>query len=322
MNAIVYYNYGAPDELHLTEVKIPVPHDNEVLIKVQAASINSWDWDLLRGEPFIVRLVGGGFLTPKKKILGCDVAGLVEAIGDKVTQFQPGDEVFGDLSQYGWGGFAEYVCAPEHVLTIKPDGITFEQAAALPQAAVMALQGIRDYGKVQPTQKVLINGAGGGVGTFAIQMAKFYGAEVTGVDSTEKLEIMKSLGADHVIDYKEVNFTKNSQQYDLILDVVGYHSIFDFKQTLTPTGMYRMIGGQTSLIFQSVFIAPLISLFGNKKMGILAHDPNKGLEFILDLIDLGKIVPVIDRCFTLQETADAFRYFGKGLVQGKVVIKV
>jgi len=322
MNAIVYYNYGAPDELHLTEVKIPVPHDNEVLIKVQAASINSWDWDLLRGEPFIVRLVGGGFLTPKKKILGCDVAGLVEAIGDKVTQFQPGDEVFGDLSQYGWGGFAEYVCAPEHALTIKPDGITFEQAAALPQAAVMALQGIRDYGKVQPAQKVLINGAGGGVGTFAIQMAKFYGAEVTGVDSTEKLEIMKSLGADHVIDYKEVNFTKNSQQYDLILDVVGYHSIFDFKQTLTPTGMYRMIGGQTSLIFQSVFIAPLISLFGNKKMGILAHDPNKGLEFILDLIDLGKIVPVIDRCFTLQETADAFRYFGKGLVQGKVVIKV
>ncbi len=322
MNAIVYYNYGAPDELHLTEVKIPVPHDNEVLIKVQAASINSWDWDLLRGEPFIVRLVGGGFLTPKKKILGCDVAGLVEAIGDKVTQFQPGDEVFGDLSQYGWGGFAEYVCAPEHALTIKPDGITFEQAAALPQAAVMALQGIRDYGKVQPTQKVLINGAGGGVGTFAIQMAKFYGAEVTGVDSTEKLEIMKSLGADHVIDYKEVNFTKNSQLYDLILDVVGYHSIFDFKQTLTPTGMYRMIGGQTSLIFQSVFIAPLISLFGNKKMGILAHDPNKGLEFILDLIDLGKIVPVIDRCFTLRETANAFRYFGKGLVQGKVVIKV
>jgi len=322
MNAIVYYNYGAPDELHLTEVKKPVPHDNEVLIKVQAASINSWDWDLLRGEPFIVRLVGGGLLTPKKKILGCDVAGLVKTVGDKVTQFRPEDEVFGDLSQYGWGGFAEYVCAPEHVLTIKPDCITFEQAAALPQAAVMALQGIRDYGKVQPTQKVLINGAGGGVGTFAIQMAKFYGAEVTGVDSTEKLEIMKSLGADHVIDYKEVNFTKNSQQYDLILDVVGYHSIFDFKQTLTPTGMYRMIGGQTSLIFQSIFIAPLISLFGNKKMGILAHDPNKGLEFILDLIDLGKIAPVIDRCFTLRETANAFRYFGKGLVQGKVVIKV
>ncbi|NJN42690.1 MAG: NAD(P)-dependent alcohol dehydrogenase [Flammeovirgaceae bacterium] len=320
MKAVVYSTYGLPDVLQFKEVDQPVPGDHDVLIKTYAASINSWDWDLLRGEPFIVRLAGGGLFKPKKKIIGCDVAGTVEKVGKKVTKFKAGDAVLGDLSGGGWGAFAEYVCAPENSLTRKPDGMTFEQASSLPQAGVMALQGVRDYGKVEAGQKVLINGAGGGVGTLAIQMAKMYGAEVTGVDKTNKLEIMQQLGADHVIDFTKEDFTKSGNHYDIILDVVGHHSIYDYKRSLEPGGMYRMIGGPHGLIFQSIFIGPIISMFSKKKMGILTHEPNKNMNFLIQLFEEGKVKPVIDKVFPLQELVDAFRYFGQGDFMGKVVI--
>lgn len=322
MKAAVYQQYGTPELLQLKEVATPVPKDNEVLIKIHASSVNSWDWDLLRGTPFLVRFVGGGISKPKINILGADIAGQITAIGKNVTKFKIGDEVFGDLSGGNWGGFAEYVCAKEKELTIKPSGITFEQAASLPQAGVMALQGIRDYGKVKPGQKVLINGAGGGIGTFAIQMAKEAGAEITGVDSASKFDLMKSLGANNVIDYKQEDFTKNGQQYDLILDVVGHHSIYDYKRALNPTGNYRMIGGPTPLIFQSVFVAPFITMFTKKKMGILAQETNKDLTYLAELVETGKLNPIIDKVFPLAQTADALQYLGDGKALGKVVITI
>ncbi len=322
MKAITYNKYGSPDELKLEEVAKPIPKDNEVLIKVRAASINSWDWDLLRGEPFIVRLAGGGIKKPIKKILGCDVAGQVETVGNKVKNIKVGDAVFGDISQSGWGAFAEYVCAPETALMPKPIGMTFEEAAALPQAGVMALQGIQDYGRVTNGQKVLINGAGGGVGTFAIQLAKMYGAEVTAVDHTNKLDKMQSLGTDYVIDYTQEDFTNSGKQYDFILDVVGHHSLFDYKRSLRANGMYRMVGGNTKLIFQSLLIGPMISVFGSKKMGILAHEPNKGLDTLLALCESGKVEPIIDKVYELFEVPAALQRLGDGMAFGKVVIRM
>jgi NADPH:quinone reductase-like Zn-dependent oxidoreductase len=320
MKAIVYQKYGPPDVLELREVEKPVAGGNEVLVKVHAASINSWDWDLLRGKPFVFRL--WGLLKPKYQIPGADIAGLVEAVGKDVKQFQPGDEVFGDLCGCGWGGFAEYVCAQENALALKPASMTFEQAAAIPQAAVMALQGIRDKGEVQPGQKVLINGAGGGVGTFAVQIARYFGAEVTGVDSTAKLDMMRSIGADHVIDYTQEDFTQNGQRYDLIIDVVANRSIFDYKRVLSPRGIFIMVGGTVAAIFQAMFLGPLISKTGSKKLGILVHKPNKDLAFLKELFEDDKVKPVIDRCYPLSEVAEAFRYFGKGHTRGKVVITV
>ncbi|MDQ0915092.1 NAD(P)-dependent alcohol dehydrogenase [Paenibacillus sp. V4I5] len=321
MKAIVYTKYGTADVLKLKEVEKPTPKDNEVLIKVHAASVNSWDWDLLRGVPFMVRLEG--LLKPKYKILGADIAGRVEAVGKDVKQYLPGDEVFGDISGCSWGGFAEYVCARENALTLKSTSMTFEKAAAIPQAGVLALQGLRDKGQIQKGQKVLINGAGGGVGTFAVQIAKSFGAEVIGVDSTKKLAMLKSIGADQVIDYTQVDFTQNGQRYDLILDVAGYRSIFDYKRALTPKGTYVMVGGSMSRIFQVMFLGPWISMTGNKKMGILMHKPNKNDQnFIKELFEAGKVAPVIDRCYPLSEVAEALRYFGEGHPKGKVVISV
>jgi NADPH:quinone reductase-like Zn-dependent oxidoreductase len=320
MKAMVYRKYGSPDELHLEEIDIPTPGDHEVLIKVKAASINSWDWDLLRGEPFITRLAGGGIRQPKKIILGCDVAGIVTAVGNSVKHFKMGDAVFGDLSAGGWGCFAEYVCAKEAMLEIKSDNMTFAQAAAIPQAGVMALQGVRDYGQVVPGKKVLVNGAGGGVGTFAIQLARAAGAEVTAVDSAAKLDKMKALGAAHVIDYAQSDFTQRGECYDLILDVVGHHSLSDYRHSLAPEGNYRMIGGQQGLIFQSLLLGPLISLFGNKKMGILAHEPNKNLTMLKELFDQGTAVPIIDSTYPLSNTPEAIAYLGAGNAFGKVVV--
>ncbi|MDY8136827.1 NAD(P)-dependent alcohol dehydrogenase [Aquimarina sp. 2201CG5-10] len=320
MKAAVYQKYGTTEVLRIQQVEKPVPKDNEVLVKVNAASVNSWDWDLLRGKPFVVRLAGGGLFSPKKHILGCDIAGKIEAIGKNVKQFKIGDEVFGDISQCGWGGFAQYVCTKENSLIHKPAEITFETAAAIPQAGVMAYQGIYDYGRVKSGQKILINGAGGGVGTFAIQMAKSCGAHVTGVDSKHKFDIMKSIGADHTINYKQEDCTKTGQQYDLILDVVGHHSIYDFKRALLPGGTYRMIGGHTNLIFQSLLVGPLISIITNKTMGILAHEPNKNLDTILTLIKTGQITPIVDQLFPLEKTAEALEYLGNGGVKGKIVI--
>jgi NADPH:quinone reductase-like Zn-dependent oxidoreductase len=321
LKAIVYHEYGSPHVLELTEVEKPTPKDNEVLIKVHAASVNSWDWDLLRGKPFLVRL--GGLLKPKFKILGADIAGRVEEVGRNVTQFQSGDEVFGDLSGSIWGGFAEYVCVPENILALKSARMTFGQAAAVPHAAVLALQGLRDKGQIQPGQKVLINGASGGVGTFAVQIARSFGAEVTGVCSTRKLDMVRSIGADYVIDYTQEDFTRNGQRYDLILDVVGNRSIFDYKHALSSHGNYVMVGGSMARIFQLILLTPLISKNSNKKMGLLMHQPNpKDLDFLSELFESGKVVPVIDSSYTLSEVAEALRYFGEGHHQGKVIITV
>jgi len=320
MKAIVYTEYGPPEDvLELKEVEKPTPKEDEVLVRVHAASVNHTDWHLLTGEPFVARL-WSGLLKPKHKIPGGDIAGRVEAVGRNVKQFQPGDEVFGDKAACGWGCFAEYVCVPENALALKPASITFEEAAAVPQAAVLALQGLRDKRQIQPGQKVLINGAGGGAGTFAVQIAKSFGAEVTGVDSTSKLDMMRSIGADKVIDYTKEDFTKNGQRYDFILDFAAYHSIFDYKRALSPKGIYVMVGGSTAAFLQTVFLGPWISMTTGKKMSLLAHKPNKDLAFMKELFEAGKVVPVIDRRYPLREVAEALRYFGEGHAKGKIVI--
>ena len=322
MKAIGFHTYGSPDVLKLEEVAKPTPGNGEVRVNIHAVSVNSWDWELLRGTPFVNRLVFG-ILKPKKiKTLGCDIAGTVEAVGKNTTRFQPGDEVFGDLSSCGWGGFAEYVCAPEKALSPKPAGLTFEQAAAVPQAGLLALQGLKCRGEVQPGQTVLITGAGGGAGTFAVQMAKLFGAEVTGVDSTEKLDAVRLLGADHVVDYTKENFTQNGQQYDLILDIAGYHSIFDCRRSLKPGGGHVFVGGANAQANQAIFLAPLISLTGSRKMGLLWHRANKDMALMTEILEAGKVAPVIDRRYPLSEVPKAMRYFGEGHVQGKIVITV
>jgi len=260
-----------------------------------------------------------GLIKPKK-ILGCDIAGRVEAIGKNVRQFHPGDDVFGDISGGNWGGFAEYACARENEIALKPISMTFEEAAAIPQAGALALQSAYDKAQIQNGQKVLINGAGGGAGTFAVQIAKSFGAEVTGVDSTRKLNMMRSIGADHVIDYTQEDFTKNGQRYDLIIDNAAHHSIFDYKRSLSPKGIYVMLGGSTAVIFQGIFLGPLISMTGSKKLGVLMLKPNKDLAFMKELFVAGKVKPVIDRRYPLSEVPEALRYFGKGYALGKVVI--
>jgi len=321
MKAIVYAKYGPPEVLQLKEVEKPTPKDNEVLVKVHGASVNDWDWGLLRGKPFINRLAFGLF-KPKTQILGLDIAGRVEAIGSKVKRLKAGDEVFGDISGCSWGGFAEYACAREDTLTLKPAGMSFDEAAAIPQAAILALRGLRNKGHLQPGQKILINGAGGGAGTFAIQIAKSFGAHVTGVDSAVKLEMMRSLGAEHVIDYAKEDFTKNGQHYDLILDLMGYHPFFDYKRSLSPGGTFLLVGGSSALIFKTAFLGPLISMTGSKKMGILMHKQNKDMDFMVELFEAGKVVPIIDRRFPLREVPEAMRYFGSGKVIGKLVITI
>lgn len=317
MKAVLRTKYGSPDVLQLKEIDKPIPKDNEVLIKVHAVSLNASDWELLTGKPLYARLVG--VVKPRYKILGSDIAGRVEAVGANVKRFQQGDTVFGDIFDR-LGGFAEYVCAAEKTLTLKPDSMTFEQAAAIPQAACIALQGLRDKGRIQAGQKVLINGAGGGAGSFALQMAKTFGAEVTGVDNTEKQDMMRSSGADHVIDYTQEDFTKNGQRYDLILDLSAHHSIFDYKRALSPNGIYLMAGGSVALIFQLLFLGSWISLIGPKKMSLLAMRTNRDLVFIIECFEAGKVVPVIDKQYPLNEVAEALRYLGEGHARGKVVV--
>jgi NADPH:quinone reductase-like Zn-dependent oxidoreductase len=320
MKAIVYTKYGPPEVLQLIEVAKPTPRDDEVLIKVQAISVNRSDWEGLIGKPLYARI--GGLLKPRHHILGSDIAGRVEMAGRKIRRFQPGDEVFGDILPR-LGGFAEYVCARESALALKPASVTFEQAAAIPQAAVIALQGIRDKGQVQPGQKVLISGAGGGAGTFAVQLAKLYGAEVTGVDNTGKLDFVRSLGADHVIDYSREDFTKNGKQYDLILDIVAHRSVFAYKRALRSNGSYFLTGGSVATILQILLLGPWISMIESKKIRILAVQPNlKDMVYITELYEAGKVVPVIDRQYPLSEVPEALRYLGEGRVKGKVVIRV
>jgi NADPH:quinone reductase-like Zn-dependent oxidoreductase len=321
MKAIVYGQYGSPDVLELREVEKPRPKDNEVLIKVHAASVNAADWHYLRGAPFLFRL-SIGLQKPKNIFLGADVAGRIETVGRNVTQFQPGDEVFGDLSESGRGTFAEYVCANENALALKPVNISFEEAAAVPVAAVTALQGLRE-GQIHASKKVLINGASGGVGTFAVQIAKSFGADVTAVCSTKKLDMVRSIGADHVIDYTQEDFTQNGHRYDLILAANGYHSISDYKRVLTPEGTYVMSGGAGAQMFQAMLLGPWMSRNSSQKLGNLSAKPNsKDLGFLKDLLEAGKVIPVIDRCYPLSEVADAIRYIEEGHAQGKVVITV
>ena len=320
MKAIVYHEYGSPDVLKLEEVQKPTPADNQLLIKICAVSINRSDWEGLTGKPLYARI--GGLIKPNNKILGSDIAGIVEAVGKDVKQFKPGDEVFGLMLNYG-GGFAEYACKSEKALALKPAGMTFAEAAAIPQAAFIALQGIRDKGQVQPGQKVLINGAGGGAGTFAIQLAKLAGAEVTGVDNAEKLELMRSLGADHAIDYTKEDFTKNGEQYDLILDVIANRSVFAYKRALKPNGSYFMAGGSVVTMFQMFLLGPWIRRTSGKKIRLLlVQTESKDLLYITELIASGKVVAVIDRRYSLSEAAEALRYLGEGHAKGKVVITV
>ncbi|MCI0575105.1 MAG: NAD(P)-dependent alcohol dehydrogenase [Chloroflexi bacterium] len=320
MKAIVYTEYGSPDVLKLEEVEKSVPTDDEILVKVYAVSVNRSDWEGLTGKPLYARI--GGLRKPSNKILGSDVAGRVEMVGRNNKDFQPGDEVFGEMGDYH-GGFAEYVCTRGRSWALKPAGITFEEAAAIPQAGVIALQGIRDKGQVQPGQKVLINGAGGGGGTFAVQLAKLYGAEVTGVDNTGKMDFMRSLGADHVIDYTREDFTKNGKQYDLILDLIAHRSVFAYPRALRPNGSYFAVGGSVATFFQILLLGPWIRRTSGKNIQVLAVQRNrKDLVSITELCEAGKIVPVIDRRYPLSEVPEALRYLGEGLAKGKVVITV
>jgi NADPH:quinone reductase-like Zn-dependent oxidoreductase len=322
MKAVIYTKYGPPEVLQLKDVEKPAPTDYEVLVKIYAASPNAADWRLLRADPFLARFYSG-LLRPKYRILGADIAGEVEAVGKNVKQFKPGDEVFGDLANWGWGGFAEYVCVHENALVLKPANISFEAAAAAPMAAITALQGLRDKGRIQPGQTVLINGASGGVGTFAVQISKAFGAEVTAVCSTRNLDMARSLGADHVIDYTQEDFTRTGQRYDLILAANGYHSIFEYRRALSPGGTYVMTGGSIAQMFQAMLLGPLISMIGNKKMGnLIAKANQKDLAFLKELLNAGKVKPVIDRRYTLNEVPEALRYLEEGHAKGKVVITV
>jgi NADPH:quinone reductase-like Zn-dependent oxidoreductase len=324
MKAIVYTKYGSPDVLQLKEVEKPTPKDNEVLVEVHAASANPADWHRMRGAPFLVRLEDG-LRRPNNSMLGADIAGRVEAVGKNAAQFQPGDDVFGDISACGWGGFAEYVSVPEEALALKPTNLSFEEAAAAPLVAFTALQGLRDHGHIQAGQKVLINGASGGIGTFAVQYAKSVGTEVTGVCSTRNLDMVRSIGADHVIDYTQEDFTRNGQPYDLLFDTVGNRSVADYKRALSPNGIC-VVAGFTTLVqlVQVMILGTWVSKTGHKKIGHMGSAvPNQtDLVTIKELLETGKVVPVIDRRYPLSETADAIRYLEAGHARGKVIITV
>src|SRR5713101_1127027 len=321
MKAIVYHNYGSPDVLRLEEIEKPVPNDNQVLVRVRAVSVNPLDWHFMEGTPYIMRAMGVGLLKPNEARLGVDYAGTVEAVGKNVTKFKPGDEVFGGKT----GAFAEYVCVlADRAVALKPANITLEQAASVPIAGITALQGLRNKGKIQPGQKVLINGASGGVGTFAVQIAKSFGAEVTGVCSTRNLELVESIGADHVIDYTKEDFTKSAQRYDLILDMVGNHSLLECRRVLNPKGKYIMIGGPAGRWIDPlprVINAIVLSRFVSQDIGMFLAELNKeDLSILRDLMQAGKVTPVIDRHYRLSEVPGAIRYLEEGHARGKVVI--
>jgi NADPH:quinone reductase-like Zn-dependent oxidoreductase len=319
MKAIVYTEYGPPDVLELKEVEKPAPKEDEVLVKVQASSVNPRDWHLMRADPFPVRLMVG-LLKPKNTLIGSDMAVRVEAVGRNVKQFKPGDEVFGDIGGSGGGASAKYV--PENAVVLKPDSMTFEEAAAVPAGALAALQGLRDQGQIQPGNKVLINGASGGVGTFAVQIAKSFGAEVTGVCSTRNLDMVRSLGADQVIDYTQEDVTQNGQRYDLIIDNVGNPSVYKrlYKRSLSPNGICVIAAGS---FFLQLFLGPWMSMTGSNKIGTYLTMPNQpDLAFIKELLEAGEVVPVIDRRYPLSEVAEAIRYLEEGHAQGKVIITV
>ena len=316
MKAILYSTFGPPDVLRFQEVEKPVPKDREILIEVRAASVNPYDWRHLRADPFFIRLMGAGLLKPKHRILGADVAGRVEAVGGGVEQFRPGDEVFGDG---GYGAFAEYVCVGETKVVPKPAGLTFEEAAAVPMAGLTALQGLRDKGRIRAGQKVLVNGASGGVGSFAVQIAKAFETEVTGVCSAAKMDLVRSLGADHVVDYAREDVTRGGRRYDLIFDVAAYRSASRYAAILSPGGVYVVAGGSMARIFQAM----LKSLAGARTVQFLAAKVDQeDLRSLVTLLQAGRVKPIVDRCFPLEETAEALRYLETGHARGKVVITV
>lgn len=323
MKAIVQTEYGPPDVLKLAEVEKPTVLDNGVLVRVHAASVHAGDWHLMRGTPFLIRLIYGGLRKPKIKILGTDVAGEVVAVGKEVTQFKPGDLVFGDLSESGFGAFAEYVCVPETALALKPTNLTFEETATVPVSALAALQGLRDVGRVQAGHKVLVKGASGGVGSFAVQIAKAFGAEVTAVCSMRKVDMVNTLGADHILDAAQEASTLKQQYYDVILDTAAYSSVLDYLPALKSTGTYIMVGGSTARIFQVMFLGTLITKIYRRTVKFLASKPDQAdLKILKELIEAGKIRPYIDRNFSLAEVPEAIRYLEQRQVRGKISIQV
>jgi len=319
MKAIVHNKYGPPEVLQLKEVEKPTPKENEVLVKVIATAVNDYDWSMVRGKPYLYRLMFG-IIKPKRKITGMELAGVIEALGTNATSFKVGNEVYGDISGYGFGSFAEYICINEKALKLKPGEMSFEQAASIPHASMLAVQALIDIGKVQKGEKILINGAGGGFGTFGLQIAKLFSTQVTGVDTGDKLEMMKSIGFDHIIDYRKEDFTKNGQRYVLILDAKTNRSTFNYLRSLSPNGRYVTVGGTTSRLLQAFFLGPIIHRFSKKNIRIVALKPNKDLDYINELFEEGKINPVIDGPYKLSEVPEAIRYFGEGKHKGKVVI--
>jgi NADPH:quinone reductase-like Zn-dependent oxidoreductase len=324
MKAIVRSSYGSPDVLELRDIAKPVVKDDEVLVRVRASSVNTADIDYLRGRPTFARITPGlyGLRAPTNRVLGLNVAGQVEAVGKDVTGLRPGDQVFGDMTQHGFGAFAEYVSAPERAFAMQPAGMTYEDSATLPHAAVLALQALRSGRKIQPGHRVLINGASGSVGPFAVQIAKALGAEVTGVCSTAKMEMVRSAGADHVIDYTQEDFTRNGRRYDRIVDIAGSHSIFACRRALRPRGTYLWVGGPTSRLLEAVLLGPLISLVGNRTIGMLSWKPFRKADVasLKELVDAGIVRPVIDRRYPLAEVPEALRYLEAGNALGKIVI--
>lgn len=321
MKALIRDKYGSSDVLQFRDVERPTPKDDEVLVRVRAASINATDFHLLGAKLILIRLEAGGLVNPKIKILGADVAGHIEAVGKSVSAFKPGDAVMGDVSESGYGGFAEYVCVRASSLTLKPADMSFEVAAAIPLAGITALQGLRDVGQIKAGQKVLIQGASGGVGTFAIQIAKILGAVVTAVCSTRNLDLVRSLGADHVIDYKREDFTTSGNRYDVIFAVNGHHSLPDYKRALTPDGIYVEAGGTYRQVLEAVFLGSWYSRLGTNKFLSLSAKPSvKDLQILLEWIQAGKVTPYIDKCFSFNEAIEAFRYVEKQHASGKVVI--
>jgi len=322
MKAIVLTHYGSPDQvLRLEEVPKPEPAEDEVLVRVRAAAVNDYDWCFVRGKPYLYRLMFG-LMKPKVAVLGAEVAGTVEAVGSRVTTFQPGNHVYGDISEAGFGGFAEYVCVREDALCRKPPGMTFEKAAALPHAAMLALQGLVDVGQIQPGEKVLINGAGGGVGTIGVQIAKQYGAEVTGVDRAFKLDTLKSMGFDHVIDYQQADFTRSGQRYDLILDTKTNRSPMRYLRALNPDGRYVTVGGHLPRLLQTACMGPLINRFSGKQVRIVALKTNKDLGYVNDLFETKGLEFAIDGPYSLSEVPQAIQRFGEAKHTGKIVITV
>jgi NADPH:quinone reductase-like Zn-dependent oxidoreductase len=322
MKAIVQTKYGSPEVLSLQEVDRPVVSNTGVLVRIHATSVHAGDWHLMRGTPWLLRLMFGLF-KPKHQILGTDMAGTVAEIGVEVTQFKIGDRVFGDLSASGFGGFAEYVCVPESALALKPDNLTFAQAATVPASALAALQGLRDVGKIRSGQQVLINGAAGGVGSFAVQIARATGAIVTAVCSSRNIEMVRSICADHILDYTQIDITQTGHQYDLILDVAAYRSVFDYLPILKPKGTYVLVGGSTARIFQVLIFGALMSKFTDRQILPLISTPNRAdLLTLKSTIEAGTLVPIVDRYYDLSEVPIALHQLEQGQVSGKISIRI